>query len=103
MSGAPYRSVLGGVNSSQRPATAHGLGIAGVACEGSASQRRANETPNTAQRSLEFGMVIDAPPRPLRVLVVDDDPRVREVLVAFLHQDGHAVETATNGREGLER
>ena len=48
-------------------------------------------------------MVTDAPPRALRVLVVDDDPGVREVLVAFLHEDGHATETATNGREGLER
>ena len=48
-------------------------------------------------------MVTDAPAQPLRVLVVDDDPRVRDVLVAFLHEDGYATETATNGREGLER
>ncbi len=41
--------------------------------------------------------------RPLRVLVVDDDPAVREVTVAFLLADGHTVETATNGREGLEK
>src|SRR6266545_8383565 len=44
-----------------------------------------------------------APPRPLRVLVVDDDPRVRDVLVGYLNIDGHAAETATNGQEGLDR
>jgi signal transduction histidine kinase len=39
----------------------------------------------------------------LNVLVVDDEPRVLEVISAFLRSDGHAVTTATNGREGLER
>ena len=34
---------------------------------------------------------------------MDDDPRVRDVLVEFLKIDGHTAETATNGREGLDR
>jgi CheY-like chemotaxis protein len=38
----------------------------------------------------------------LHVLVVDDDPRVRNVLVGYLTEDGHTVETATNGQEGLD-
>ena len=42
-------------------------------------------------------------PRPLDVLVVDDEPAVRDVLTAFLATDGHRATTATNGREGLER
>ena len=42
-------------------------------------------------------------PRALDVLVVDDEPAVREVLGAFLAIDGHRSTTATNGREGLER
>jgi DNA-binding NtrC family response regulator len=37
------------------------------------------------------------------VLVVDDDPRVLGVLVGYLQVDGHTTQTATNGREGLER
>ncbi len=41
--------------------------------------------------------------RSLRVLVVDDEPRVREVIVEYLRRDGHAVEPAANGREGLEK
>jgi CheY-like chemotaxis protein len=41
--------------------------------------------------------------RRLRVLVVDDDPRIRDVLTGYLILDGHAVETAADGREGLAR
>jgi len=39
----------------------------------------------------------------LNVLVVDDEPRVCEVISAFLRSDGHGVTTASNGREGLEQ
>ena len=41
--------------------------------------------------------------RALRVLLVDDDPLVRKSVVAQLESQGHAVVTAPNGREGLER
>ena len=41
--------------------------------------------------------------RPMSVLLVDDEPMVREVVAEYLTRDGHSVETATNGREGLER
>jgi signal transduction histidine kinase len=40
--------------------------------------------------------------QPLSVLVVDDDPQVREVLVDYLAMDGHKAEAAAGGREGLE-
>ncbi len=40
---------------------------------------------------------------PLNVLVVDDEPGIREVIAAFLRSDGHEVTTASNGREGLEQ
>jgi CheY-like chemotaxis protein len=43
------------------------------------------------------------PLRPLHVLVVDDDVLVRTSVVAQLKSQGHTVEAATNGREGLER
>jgi signal transduction histidine kinase/CheY-like chemotaxis protein len=39
----------------------------------------------------------------LNVLVVDDEPRVREVLSMYLACDGHRVTTANSGREGLQR
>ena len=38
-----------------------------------------------------------------RVLVVDDDPMVREVIGIYLGEDGYTVEHAANGREGLEK
>ncbi len=43
---------------------------------------------------------MDAPPDTSpRVLVVDDDPGIRDVLREFLERHGYAVETAGNGRE----
>jgi PAS domain S-box-containing protein len=41
--------------------------------------------------------------RPLHILVVDDDPVVRRSVVAQLNTQAHTVETASNGREGLDR
>ena len=43
------------------------------------------------------------PARSLDVLVVDDEPTARDVLLQYLSGDGHRVETASNGQEGLER
>jgi CheY-like chemotaxis protein len=37
-----------------------------------------------------------------RVLVVDDDPGVRETIGTFLRVEGYAVETAADGAEALE-
>lgn len=49
-----------------------------------------------------------APPGPrsrssLNVLVVDDEPRILEVVSAYLRFDGHSVSTAASGREALEK
>ena len=41
--------------------------------------------------------------RPLHILLVDDDPLVRKSVVAQLNTQAHVVETASNGREGLDR
>lgn len=47
------------------------------------------------------------PPRPalaaLRILVVEDEPLVREVLSVYLQEDQHEVALAENGRLGLEK
>jgi signal transduction histidine kinase len=40
---------------------------------------------------------------PLNVLIVDDEPRILEVVSAYLRCDGHSVSTATSGREALEK
>ncbi|HEX9057988.1 MAG TPA: response regulator [Ktedonobacterales bacterium] len=37
------------------------------------------------------------------VLIVDDDPRIRTMLVEVLSLEGFPTETATNGREALQR
>jgi signal transduction histidine kinase/DNA-binding response OmpR family regulator len=52
---------------------------------------------------------VPAPPAPVtspaqrRVLVVDDEPGIREVLELTLASEGYAVDTATNGAEALQR
>ena len=43
------------------------------------------------------------PPPRCRVLVVDDDPAVREVIQTYLTDDGYDVTPAVNGRDGLEK
>jgi PAS domain S-box-containing protein len=40
---------------------------------------------------------------PLRVLVIEDDERVRTVAARFLERAGHRVETACDGQQGLAR
>ncbi|MGC3989530.1 MAG: ATP-binding protein [Chthoniobacteraceae bacterium] len=39
----------------------------------------------------------------LNVLVVDDEPQIREVLTAYLETDGHTVRTAGDGTNGLRQ
>jgi CheY-like chemotaxis protein len=43
------------------------------------------------------------PARSLDVLVVDDEPMARDVMAQYLTGDGHRVQTASNGHEGLEQ
>ena len=43
------------------------------------------------------------PSRLLRVLVVDDEMLIRKLMVQFLESDGHTVDTAGTGRNGLEK
>ena len=40
---------------------------------------------------------------PLRILVIDDDLPIREVIADILREDGHHVEQAAHGRDGLAR
>lgn len=43
------------------------------------------------------------PGRPLKVLLVEDDPAVREVVSEYLRRDEHEVSPAVTGREALEK
>ncbi|HLU08248.1 MAG TPA: response regulator, partial [Oceanobacillus sp.] len=52
----------------------------------------------------ETPMVGESPAQPFgTVLVIDDDPNVREVLVRFLSKEGFRVESAASGKQGLQR
>jgi CheY-like chemotaxis protein len=42
-------------------------------------------------------------PTGLRILVVDDDPLLLRSLRETLESDGHVIETASGGREGIDR
>ena len=44
--------------------------------------------------------MIPTPPRP--ILIVEDDPDIRQMLVALLQGEGHAVVTADNGRQAFD-
>ena len=48
-------------------------------------------------------MIAHRPHRPLRVLVVDDEAPVRDTIAAVLVADGHEVELAHDGADGLRR
>lgn len=43
------------------------------------------------------------PTMPHMILVVDDEPMVREVVTRYLERDGYRVETAEDGRQAIER
>ncbi len=45
----------------------------------------------------------ETPPRPFRVLVVEDDAQILRVLRLELEHDGYVVETAADGLAGLEK
>lgn len=42
-------------------------------------------------------------PRSLRILCIDDEPRLLDVIKVLLSEDGHAVECANSGPEGLDK
>ena len=50
-----------------------------------------------------IGAVMDAPPVAARVLIIEDDPTVAEVVGRYLTREGFEVEIATDGAAGLDR
>lgn len=49
----------------------------------------------------DVSSAIPPPSNGLTVLVIDNDPNVRDLMVRYLSKDGFCVETAANGEEGL--
>ena len=47
--------------------------------------------------------VLDAPAVGARVLIVEDDPNVAEVVARYLQREGYRVETVADGAQGLQR
>jgi DNA-binding response OmpR family regulator len=47
--------------------------------------------------------MMDAPPVAARVLIIEDDPNVAEVVGRYLTREGYEVEIATDGATGLDR
>ena len=45
---------------------------------------------------------LERPTRTLRILIVDDEPRVRETLALVLRREGHEVACASSGRAALD-
>lgn len=55
-------------------------------------------------RPLQSHMILPMPAnQPEQILVVDDEPMVREVVVAYLEREGYLVEEAATGSEALKR
>ena len=50
-----------------------------------------------------IGSMMDAPPVAARVLIIEDDPNVAEVVGRYLTREGYEVEIATDGAAGLDR
>jgi CheY-like chemotaxis protein len=61
--------------------------------------------PAAVEEVLDAAIELDhaVPPRPINILVVDDEPSILEVVKAFLSLDGSSVETASDGVEGWEK
>ncbi len=56
-----------------------------------------------ATQDVQDVQVSDGPTRPLRVLAVDDDREIRELMVELLEHDGHTVVTTAEARDALTR
>ncbi|MDP6361226.1 MAG: response regulator, partial [Planctomycetota bacterium] len=51
---------------------------------------------------VEQTVEVPAPVKPLHLLLVEDEPVIRETLQEMLKVDGHSLEVANNGEEGIQ-
>src|SRR6187397_1984696 len=80
-------SALATTRSSRRPSNSRGAGESLAYCRAGSPRRRRTRKDR-----------MDA-----RILLVEDDPSIREVTAIGLANAGFTVETASDGAEGLER
>ena len=85
--------------------TAHGgtLDIQSDLGQGTRILLRIPSSTVQAQKEAEAKVAEIQRGRPLRVLLVDDDPLIRDILPPMLEQLGHHVETAAGGLEAIRR
>jgi DNA-binding response OmpR family regulator len=69
----------------------------------------AHDSMNTAPPGYRRGrwlakmvVMLDAPPMTARVLIIEDDPNVAEVVARYLEREGYRVRIVSDGRAGLE-
>ena len=58
---------------------------------------------SSAPKPREVTIQAPKPLRKLRILAVEDEPSIRDVLSLYLAEDGHSVELAADGTEALEK
>ena len=75
---------------------------AGVIADRSLSQSSVSPSPNSSSRPLGQGSQREATKEStMRVLVIEDEPDVNNVVASFLREEGYSVDTAKDGEEGL--
>jgi len=57
----------------------------------------------TADRNVAIGAADSSPVRPQRILVVEDEPAVAQLVVDVLREEGHHLEAVLDSQEGLAR
>jgi len=57
--------------------------------------------PTKATTSADDAAELEAPP-PMRILCIDDEPLLRELMKGLLESDGHTVQVADSGQSGID-
>ncbi len=55
-----------------------------------------------APRLAKMDAMLDAPPMTARVLIIEDDPNVAEVVARYLQREGYRVQRESDGQAGLD-
>jgi DNA-binding response OmpR family regulator len=64
--------------------------------------RKASEAVNETKAAETHAPAPDMAAEPLSVLVIDDDPDVRDFIAATLEEQGYSVSHASDGRDGIK-
>jgi PAS domain S-box-containing protein len=94
-----------GLSVSKRIVAAHGgeIGVSAAPAGGACFRIRLPRAQQPPAAGAEDAPHLAAPAANARVLVVDDEPEIGEVLAEILRLDGFLVDVATGGRRAIER